>query len=111
MITVSVPPTTRVIAVSATNHLYGAGWRGALSDGSVVTDESWKCTNTFANGWQNPGFDDRGWPAPLAKVWTAAVGCPGLPDAAKWLWTDATYSSLQTIYCRKTISENENIAF
>ena len=106
MITVSVPSTTKVIAVAATNHLYGAGWRGAMSDGSVVTDGSWKCTSTFYDGWQNPGFDDSGWASPVVKDWTSGVGCPGfLSDAAvKWLWIDSTYSSLKTSYCRKSLA-------
>jgi alpha-L-rhamnosidase len=58
------------IAAAATNTSDGpAGIVAKL--GGIVTDASWKASTTGPVGWQQPGFDDRTWPA--AQV-TAAVG-------------------------------------
>ena len=94
---------TQVIAVSITNIAGAAGFKAALSDSSVVTDGSWKCSSTFTNGWQNVGFDDSLWPA--AATTGATTSCGGFPSSAKYLWTDKGYSSVITIYCRKTLGK------
>ena len=85
MYTLSVADNTQLIVITMTSHLFGAGWRGAMSDGNINSDASWKCTSTLYNGWQNIGFDGSGWTTLVVKVLTAAVGCAGLPAEAKWL--------------------------
>ena len=56
--TILIPPNAQLIAVSATNHMYAAGWMGSLSDGSVVTDESWKCSPEYSPNWFAIDFND-----------------------------------------------------
>ena len=98
-----IPRETKVIAVSITNYEGGAGFKAALSDNSVVSDDSWKCSSTFSENWQKIDFDDRSWPAALTIGSTRPTACGGFPSSAKYLWTDESYTSLITIYCRKTL--------
>lgn len=104
--TVTLPPTTRLLAVSVTNIGSNGGWRGVIGNNESFTDSSWKCTNIFVNGWQKLDFDDSGWPNALQKLYTTASGgCATLPQDAKWLWVESYYTSVNTIYCRKVISK------
>jgi hypothetical protein len=43
----------------------------------VATDGKWRCTVTLPNGWENPEFDDTGWP--LAHVEEKPPRNPDLP--------------------------------
>ena len=100
-----IPSNSRVIAVQVTNLFAGpaGGFKGALSDNSVVTDGSWKCSPTFTNGWQNIDFDDSLWPA--ASATGSYSNCNFFTSSAKWLWTDRYYDKAITIYCRRTLSK------
>ena len=96
-----IPSKTKVIAVSITNYGGRAGFKATLSENRVVSDNSWKCSPTFADGWQKIVFDDRSWPS---AVTTGSIpACEGFPSSAKFLWTDESYNALITIYCRKTL--------
>ena len=98
-----IPSNTQVIAVAVTNNAGTAGWRGALSDGNAVTDGSWRCTSTYADGWQNVDFDDSSWPVPYMTQ--TSLGCVGYPSAAQWLWTEKSYTATMTVYCRKRLGK------
>ena len=97
-----IPSNARVIAISVTNIQNNAGFKASFSDGSVVTDGSWKCSEKFTDGWQRVDFNDSLWAAPTT---TGSANCNGINANAKWLWTDKYYKSLITIYCRKTLSK------
>ena len=97
----SIPSDARVIAVSVTNIQMTGGFRAATSDGKIVTDGSWKCSETFAEGWPNIDFDDSLWAAPTMNGKSGL--CGGFITTAKWLWTDKNYNTITTIYCRKTL--------
>jgi hypothetical protein len=101
-----------VLAAKDYNNYTGpAGWRGYSSDLSVVSDSSWKCTNSVPdeNEWKERDFDDSDW-APaftsdniFAPDAINATCSAGFPDSAKFLWADSTFSSLTTTYCRLKI--------
>ena len=100
---ISVSNTLKVIAISVTNVLGYGAFKAALSDGSVVSDSSWKCSPKFFYDWQLVDFDDSLWSAPTT---TGSFGaCYGFPSSARWLWTDQSYSSINTIYCRKYLGK------
>ena len=100
---VFIPNILEVIAISVTNiHKFGA-FKAALSDGSVVSDGSWKCSPKLFSDWQLVDFDDSLWSAPTTTG--SFDACNDFPSSAKWLWTDKSYSSINTIYCRKTMSK------
>ena len=97
-----IPNKTKVIAVSITNYGGEPGFKAALSNTSVVSDDSWKCSSTFTDGWQKIGFDDSSW---LPAVTTGSIlACAGFPSSAKFLRIDESYDAPIMIYCRKTVS-------
>ena len=103
-----IPNQAQVIAISVTNlFMTFGGFRAAMSDGSVVSDSSWKCSLALAYGdWQSTAFDDSSWLAATTTGW--APICSQFPPAAKFLWTDKFYSALAstvTIFCRKSLSK------
>ena len=99
-----VPLNTKLIAVSITNRDGAAGWKGSFYDGSLVTDDSWKCTSNFYSGWYKVDFDDNDWSA-LYTNGSPIAGCTGFPASAKWMWSEPNYNSLSTTYCRKTLGK------
>ena len=98
-----LPNSTRVIAVQVTNMFEMAGFKAVSSDGRIVSNGSWKCTSVFSSGWLEANFNDSSWPPPA--VTTNEDICKGFPSSALWLWTERTYSSLNTMYCRKTLQK------
>ena len=102
-----IPENTQVIAVSVKNiFMTFGGFRAAISDGSIVSDNSWKCSKKFISGWQNIDFDDSSWSAAATSGW--ADICLNFPLTAKFLWIDKFYTTLAsfvTIYCRKSLSK------
>jgi len=67
-ITSKLHPGANTIAVAATNAGGPGSWIGRLhlgyTDGTasdLVTDGTWKASQTDPQGWQNPGFDDSAW--------------------------------------------------
>ncbi|MFI1093914.1 family 78 glycoside hydrolase catalytic domain [Streptomyces sp. NPDC020917] len=84
---------TNVLAVEATNTNQGpAGVLGSLhftgtgAPADLVTDSSWKASDTAADGWQQPGYDDAAWPKALeaarygAGPWGRSVSAPPAPE-------------------------------
>ena len=103
-ISTSIPINTSIIAVHVTNLYDLAGFKAVSADGSIVSDSSWKCTSILMNGWQNIEFDDSSWPAPVVSKNLA--NCKGFSPSALWLWTEETFSSVNSMYCRKTVRRN-----
>ena len=102
-----VPQNAQLLAVAVTN-IYGyANLKGALTNGTMITDGSWKCTATYADGWHKIGFDDSSWP--VATVRDASLNgaiCEDFPSGAiKSLWNDfsGSYNVQKTVYCRKSL--------
>lgn len=107
---VELDPYARLIAVRA-NNIQG-GCSGILVASfdhphPIVSDATWKCSATPANGWQFLGFDDSDWePAvEIAKNGEIVTGCSwfiiqDMPTNASWIWTGAHLDGDQVVSCR-----------
>jgi hypothetical protein len=105
--------STRVIAIEVSNNGGGfGGVVGSLSDGLTVTDDTWKCTTTLHDNWNQVDFNDSSWSqaVPMPQLKGATDGRAAhkeLATNAKWIWTEEqqppfNYSTPNTtIYCRK----------
>ncbi|ESP01528.1 hypothetical protein LOTGIDRAFT_238268 [Lottia gigantea] len=101
---IDVAKTTNVYAFKCTDQGVAAGIKGVFLNG-VKTDASWKCLNTFQEGWNMPGFDDSSWPAatlPDPTIWGNRPA--DLGSVAQWIWTAGGISD-SVVYCRKAVSE------
>lgn len=89
-----IPGDTRVISVwrKSTRSQYGI--LGSFGNG-LVTNESWKCSGNWSNGWNSRDYDDAHWPHAVAVGNHGII--PGISKAAKWIWTNSRYSK---VYCR-----------
>ena len=100
--TVDLPWGTRVIAVAGTNNYGQAGILASSSDGSILTDASWKCSKILEDDWMEETFNDCGWPA-ATEISRNEIGAWGnysdINSAAMWIWHSVT-EDLNTIYCR-----------
>ena len=63
-----IPKNIHLIAVHVSNVMDKAGFKAVASDGSIVSDSSWKCTSVLTSGWQEIDFDDSMWPKPVMKI-------------------------------------------
>ena len=100
-----IPKNIHVIAVHVTNVIDEAGFKAVSSDGRIVSDSSWKCTSVLTSGWQEIDFDDSMWPEPVMKI--NGYNCKGFPSSssAMWLWTEHTFKTLNSMYCRKLLKK------
>jgi hypothetical protein len=80
-----------------------------LEDTVLKTDESWKCSYTETDGWNNVHFDDSAWEAPnTQKNKPDSCGpqetcAPDFRTSAEWIWVSASEELQNTIYCRLTL--------
>ena len=105
--TVVLPNKFKVLALKGVHH---GGWQGILasvedSSGTIVlkTDNSWKCSTEFEEGWEQIDFDmtSGNWQPALERgnhgmhPW-GYIG--QISHSAKWIW--ATDYKDTEIYCR-----------
>ena len=59
----------RLLAVSVTTRDSEGGWKGVLStsDGSIISDDTWKCSSAFSNDWYSHDFNDSSWSSALSS--------------------------------------------
>ena len=88
-----------VIVLSNGNGL--GGFVGAMSDGRVITDNSWKCSSACITGWQNVEFDDSKWSVPYVTD-VVADSSSEFPPEARWLWIDESAYTMR-MCCRKSV--------
>lgn len=97
---------TRLIAVRAYNGQYNASILGSIENG-IVTDETWKCSDTYEENSNKILFDDSHW-APATVVANYGDGPWGkiahVSDMAKWIWTGLSPMKNSTTYYRKHIT-------
>lgn len=107
--------TAGLIAIKLMNFENQDG--GFLASGSYFeTDDLWKCTNKYCQGWPGVNFDDSSWPR--ATVIGAHGIYPrgfisGISKNAKWIWTPKHTSGSDSdvvVYCRKTRGK-QNISY
>jgi hypothetical protein len=105
ILTTIVPLSTRVIAVKVINRSWIGGLLGSLDNGTVITDNSWKCTRQWQSKWAHADCDDSTWPVTTVE---AQDYDSGLTRKALWIWSGTRYmqtnESIVTVYCRKTLS-------
>lgn len=105
--------TTRVIAIKVRNTKSYGGLVGSLSDGSVITDQTWKCTRKLFANWTKVDFDDSKWGRPMAKRQNESPRKKFGPiynvaSNAKWIWKRPLYikgGKPATVYFRKNMSD------
>jgi hypothetical protein len=106
--------TTQVIAIKVKNTSGHGGLLGSLSDGSVVTDETWKCTGKLYASWTSVDFDDSEWNQPTAETKDTVqrrIKPPmfeEIASSAKWIWTGPRYARKRkpkVFYCRKIVHD------
>ena len=111
--TLVIPKNTRVIAAKCVDIGGGYGLTASVTDSNgrdvLVTDESWKCSNTAEAGWETLNFEEgANWkPANIIDnrhLLGAAAAEDGLFNMSpnrKVLWGPDT--SNRNSYCRKVI--------
>ena len=114
--TLEIPSSTTTIAVKCTDRNGGAynacGITGAVQDSQgrdiVVTDSSWKCSDTLESGWQLPGFTEgRNWrhardQGDSHQMLTGQHGeWKNIPSSNRRIIWGST--NVVTVYCRKTL--------
>ncbi len=105
--TLTVPANTRILAVQVKNAEFGAGFGVIFVDNRFIKLPPWKCwqgQRQPLSGWRFPEFDDKDWAPPLVHSSASAATCRGF--TAAWMWTEATFSTLKTIYCRLHLGNN-----
>lgn len=95
---VSLPYTTKVIAVEGSNAKSYGGILASTDDGYILTNSSWKCTDNRVIGWQKVGFDDSLWP-PANQTITRPF-TQGIRSDAFWIWTTKYYYGDSDVFCR-----------
>ena len=111
----NLPGNTRVIAVMASNWLDDgnvgpAGILASTKDGFILTNSTWKCSNTSNDSWTNVGFDDSSWQQAVEigpkgyKTWVHGQ-ISAIDENAKWIWYGTEHVK-ETIYCRRNLFEN-----
>ena len=114
--TLKISSNTRVLAVKCHNAHGGPhGIMGMVQDEAgnavLVTDNSWKCSNTMDDGWLGVNF-------PNQSKWKAASYISHreydtddgpwrtISSRARVIWTGRDYD--KTVYCRKVITNRIN---
>ena len=97
---VTITNDMKVIAIQISNQNTIGGLIGSLSNGKIVTDETWKCSRELEEGWTTASFDDSAWPAANAEA-QGEVLADGITSNAKWIWAGSYFDSGITVYCRK----------
>ena len=82
------------------------GILGSLENG-VVTDTSWKCTNSLSQGWNMRSYEDEDWPIAKSYGPNSASTFPwgdikSIDNRAVWIWTDDNDNDF-VVSCRRSI--------
>ena len=106
--TVDLPASTRVIAVEGINSAPGyAGILASTTDGVILTNSAWRCSNILSVSWADVDFDDSSW-TPAVDIGQNGVSPWGpvssIKSNAMWIWNNQQVTDL-TIYCRLDLGE------
>ena len=79
---------------------------GSLGNG-LVTDNSWKCTNSVSLGWNMRNYQDDSWPMAASHGPNSVQTFPwgefdSIDSNALWIWTNDYVNDLE-VYCRRNI--------
>ena len=87
-----------------------AGILAQFEDSGMTTDGTWKCSNTFTEGWSEDSFDETTWNDAFVignngrSPWGLR---PDIDPSAKWIWTPAWEGGDLEVWCRKEINPGE----
>ena len=90
-----------MIAVHCENYGHNCGMLVHIEPFGIVSDATWKCSDTATPGWTDPSFDDSGWSQAVAIAPNNGNGrpaCNQITSSAIWIW----YKDLNApkAYCR-----------
>jgi hypothetical protein len=107
---VPIEDNARLIAIRGNN--IDGGCSGLMvasydSQHELVSDRTWKCSSSPANGWQFLGFDDSSWEeaTQIAANGEIVTGCSwfiiqDMPVNTHWIWTEAWFGGDNIVSCR-----------
>jgi len=78
----------------------------ASSSNGIKTDEHWRCTNVFDDGWFLPNYTDISWPK--AFVLDNNTRAYFIAPDAKWIGYERESNR---IYCRRNLTTGKEIFF
>ena len=95
----------QVLAFKCENRLGDYGILASVEDETgttiLTTDESWKCSRNFEEGWSDMNFNDDHWPNVVA-IYKNGRTIGGISPEAQWIWHPDRQSAW-TVYCRQSI--------
>ena len=101
--TIVIPKTFRVIAIKCVDMGGGDGLLASaenhLGDLVLLSDTTWKCSDTLEQGWEQDNFNasSENWKPAIdigPKSWSVSGQ---ISSYASWIWTE---KRVNTIYCR-----------
>lgn len=91
-----------LLAVQCTNNEKIGGFLASVGD-VLISDSTWKCSDTLVDNWYGMDFDDDDWSN--AYVLSDALFYDfrdelGFEDYVQWLWYNENNHEVTTVYCR-----------
>ena len=82
----NIPGATHVIAITGKNTGGPYGIRASFNGKKLVTSDQgrWRCSNSWAQDWEKPSFNDKGWP--VARKKRHYTRKSSIDVTAKWIW-------------------------
>ncbi|ESO04910.1 hypothetical protein HELRODRAFT_171912 [Helobdella robusta] len=111
--TFNMPSEPFVIALKAYNMLFNGGMIAKTPDGYILTNETWKCTTKYYEGWHKISYNDSFWPAGSYSKklndtdWLSDPYLVSIFSGADWI-TNVTACKKCAIYCRKNFIDKEH---
>ena len=89
-----------------------AGILASTTDGVILTNSTWRCSNISSVSWADVDFDDSSW-TPAVDIGQNGVGPWGpvssINGNAMWIWNNRQFTDL-TIHCRLDLGEFSRIS-
>ncbi|ESO04906.1 hypothetical protein HELRODRAFT_171908 [Helobdella robusta] len=90
-----------VLAFKIYNNEYTGGFIASTPDDYILTNETWKCTLEYYDGWYKIHYNDSFWPDAKLQIWNKdAKLLTYFSPNAKWI-IDSTDCRSCLFYCRK----------
>ncbi|ESO04917.1 hypothetical protein HELRODRAFT_171919 [Helobdella robusta] len=91
-----------VLAIKSHNGAAYGGLAASTTDGYVLTNETWKCTESYYNGWYKINYNDSSWsPAIVTKISAGSL----FNVNTKWISVSTKCKNCD-FYCRKNVLGN-----
>lgn len=93
------PANSKVIAIDVDNTVFTPGGLLVSTNKGMYSDEGWRCSRTYVQGWQNPNFDDSSWDNAVIAFAANYTNYPEQNSAARWIASECGYTPGH-MYCR-----------